>query len=415
MIADQTKNIFVLSILKKITSNFGATQWTGIAVLTAGLLLSACGGGASSGSSSPALPNNPSTGNDLPPIPTVAPTYLVAPPSGKLPFPQHAPNMTVTQYEQMRSSLWILNNFGMYQGSDDGRSSMYLHDGLDFMLPDGSPVYAVRTGVIRDISGDIIAVDDPAKPDTGWQMAHLVVDPRLKVGTQVWQGQYVGSILKGNSHTHFNYVQRSATGSWFRDTISLYPNHLFTLPDEQKPEFNSGLRYFKNASEVEINPSQGIYGKVDIVLAMRDLSPNHPANYVSRSAPAKFEIRVSDLQGQLKWQHQSQLQNIQLTPPFLGDANTAKIEANLLFKRPDLLETGSWTKKAYLWWVLTNLPDHAAPQKISARDEDLSWDTAAKNSQGGAVFPNGLYSVTIIASDQNGNVGQLQETVRINN
>ena len=74
--------------------------------------------------------------------------YLVAPPEGKLPWPQHDPAFTRQQYEQMMSGLFIINNFGLYQGGDT-RDSVYFHDGLDIVLPNGTVLYAISSGFVR--------------------------------------------------------------------------------------------------------------------------------------------------------------------------------------------------------------------------------------------------------------------------
>lgn len=376
-------------------------------------LISACGG--SGDGATNVSTNVPPMASNLPPLPSGPISYVNAPPMGKLPYPQHNPQFSSAQYEQMRKTNWVLNNFSMYQGSDDGITSMYLHDGLDFMLPDATPVYAVRTGTIRDISGDIVTVDNPSQPDTGWQMAHLVVDPRLKIGEQIFQGQYLGTILTGNAHTHFNLLRRADSGSWFRATKSMYPNDLFELTDTMPPEFNSDIRYFKNASDIPFTANEGVSGKVDIVVAMRDLSPNHPSNYGTRSAPANFEVTIADVQGKIKWRQQSDFRKLMLTPPFLGDTSSAKQEANLLFKKPNLMENGSWTQKSYLWWIVSNLPDHQTQQSITAKDEDLYWDSAMKDQFGQAIFPNNHYIIKITVIDHNGNKASIENKIRVNN
>jgi murein DD-endopeptidase MepM/ murein hydrolase activator NlpD len=321
------------------------------------------------------------------------------------------------QYTQMLNTNWILNNFSLYQGTDDGISAMYLHDGLDFMLPDGTAVYAVRTGTIRDINngGGIITVDDPAKPDTGWQMGHLDVDPRLNVNDVVRQGQYVGVVRASNEHTHFNSMRRATDGSWGSSTFSLYPNDLFDLKDELPPKFDSDLRFYQNASDTVLDKVGGVSGKVDLVVAAHDMVPNLPNNFQGRSAPAKFELSILNQQGQEVWKHQSDLRNVILTPPFLGDTNKAKQEVKLLFKVPNLVELNSWSQKQKSWWIVTNLPNHDSPRVIAETDEDMSWDTTKKDSQGNFVFPNASYVIKVIATDSNGNLSKIEESVTVKN
>ncbi len=377
--------------------------------------LSACGGGGNTSTSTSNTQSAQTNASNLPPLPTSAITYIQPPIQGKLPYPHHNPAFTANQYEQMRSTTWIMNNFSMYQGDDEGSQYMYLHDGLDFMLNDGTPVYAVKAGIVRDTSSGSITVEDDTAVGTGWQMAHLTLDPRLKPGDTLRQGQYVGVVAPQQGHTHFNYIARATSGSWYLSTFSMYPNDLFDLPDRSPPVFDSTLRFFQNASDTEIKANSGLHGKVDIVVAARDVSSNYPVNSKSRCAPALFEMTILNADNKPLWTHQSNLRKLILTPPFLGDKVVARREVELMFKKPNLMETASWTQKGYLWWNLTNLPQHLIPKTISQRDEDSYWDTQAKDANGNPIFPNGLYTIRITATDAAGNQASMQETVSVKN
>lgn len=388
-----------------------------VLISTFGLaILSACGGGDGGSSNTSSSPTQ-AVEVSLPPLPSGSISYVTPPPTGKLPYPQHNPLFSQAQYDQMVNTNWIPNNFGLYQGTDDGIQYMYLHDGLDFMLPDKTPVYAVKTGTIRDINngGGIITVDDPVNPNTGWQMAHLDVDPRFKVGDQVRQGQYVGVVRVNNAHTHFNYIRPSSTGSWSYATLEMYPNDLFDLKDNLAPKFDSDLRFYDNASDRAQSKADGVHGKVDIVVAGGDLSSNILVGIGNRSAPAKFALSILNEFGTEVWKYQSDMRNIILPPPFVGDKSIANHAVRLMFKVPNTVELNSWSQKRSLWWILTNLPDHDTPKTITVNDDDMFWDTAAKDSKGSSIFPNGNYTIQITAIDSKGNQAKMVEEIKIKN
>ncbi len=100
--------------------------------------------------------------------------YTIPPPVGKLPWPQHDPKFTRTEYDSMMDSLWIINNFGQYQGGT-ASSSVYFHDGIDVVLPNGTKIFAVDSGYVKSIidGGDyyrrlVIANTPGSAPVDGW-------------------------------------------------------------------------------------------------------------------------------------------------------------------------------------------------------------------------------------------------------
>ncbi len=54
----------------------------------------------------------------------------------------------------MMANLFIINNFGQYQGADT-KESVYFHDGLDDVLPNGTKIYAVDSGYVKSIDNRI--------------------------------------------------------------------------------------------------------------------------------------------------------------------------------------------------------------------------------------------------------------------
>src|SRR5687768_941305 len=136
-----------------------------LAALVALALSSACGG---DGGVTPDPGPGPGPGPDPAPVGIV---YRTPPPAGKLPWPHHSPEWEADQYSRVMNNLFIVNNFGLMQASPGGASA-YLHSGLDVVLPNGSPIYAVHGGtVVAEIGGNefyrTLIVEDEARRGQG--------------------------------------------------------------------------------------------------------------------------------------------------------------------------------------------------------------------------------------------------------
>jgi len=321
----------------------------------------------------------------------------------------------------MTSRTSIMNNFGLYQGRGDDSYPTYLHDGLDFMLPDGTAVFAVKGGTLRDLhfgTAACVTIEDEDLTDRGWQYAHVVPAEGLAQGQKLSQGQFIGVILAPQAHIHLTRVLHLPGKDWWSGTLSLYGNDFFELPDALAPESLGGLRYFRNASSQEI-PREAIpvlSGAVDVVAGLRDAmgNPYYPG-LAERLAPSRFELEVRDEEGTLRWTHRSDLRMLALTPPFLGDPGAARNELTLFFKTPTLLGEPSWATKGFTWWVITNLPDHATLAPITETDVELHWDTASVDDAHQPRFPNGRYTLTLTVFDASGQSVQVLDTVQVSN
>jgi murein DD-endopeptidase MepM/ murein hydrolase activator NlpD len=55
----------------------------------------------------------------------------------------------------MQRDLYFANNFGLYQGASGDAESTYLHDGLDIVMPNGTPIHAVEAGIVRYVDARV--------------------------------------------------------------------------------------------------------------------------------------------------------------------------------------------------------------------------------------------------------------------
>ena len=112
--------------------------------------------------------------NGTPTNPNPDISYTTPPPTGKLPFPQHNPSFTSNQYNNMMSQLWIINNFGLYQGSEQVIYD-YFHDGLDIVLDNGTLIYAVEAGYVRSVINSTLVIEDKDEPASAKKSAETLL------------------------------------------------------------------------------------------------------------------------------------------------------------------------------------------------------------------------------------------------
>jgi len=114
--------------------------------------------------------------------------YKATLPAGKLPYPHHNPEYSQEAYDSLVQELFIINNFGLYQ-CGDAEEDCYFHDGLDFVLPNGTPIFALEAGTVRaNIGGNsffrTLVVEDLDEPSFGWTYTHIY-NFSVQAGTEV--------------------------------------------------------------------------------------------------------------------------------------------------------------------------------------------------------------------------------------
>jgi Peptidase family M23 len=101
------------------------------------------------------------------------------------------------------------------------------HFGVDISAPDGSPVYAVRSGRVSRIDGKRVDV----RCADGRRFEYWHVEPSVRTGQRAVAGETVlGRIQKGRKHVHLTEVVGG------RYVNPLVPGHLTPYSDHTKPE-----------------------------------------------------------------------------------------------------------------------------------------------------------------------------------
>ncbi len=358
--------------------------------------------GSSIKSSSDSIKANPP--NEL------APTGAPQPPPGPAkPVAEALPWPFAGDYK----SQSIFNN---YQQATD----IYIHCGLDFIHPAGTPVNAVSEGYVAVIATNYPEWDThyffvitPKKNDnTGWCYTHL--DPKtftFKEGDHISKGQPLGSLVdfsvgkqSGVAHLHLHYVNITKNEGGKVDVHSLLdPLYFFDWKDTVAPIFKP--LYFLSAGttnqfEPDTDGTITVKGKVDILSAITDSAyPEHAGNL---GVPVVM-LSISDgkhTMQTLVLDHRGDVGNETITQPLYLTYEERKAYLN-----PD----------SFPRYQLLRVTKTDGDGKIGPEDATKCWDTTEKDSKGNPVWPNGEYSVNVYAWDIAGNRGGAGAKVKVMN
>jgi len=340
---------------------------------------------------------------------------------GKLPWPQHNPSFSKTQYDSMMTNLWIINNFGQYQGGET-KESMYFHNGLDIVLPNGTPLFAVDSGTVRAIEGtdpsySWIVIEDSDRPGYGWLYAHVYYF-KVEVGDHVPQGTYVADVnfVVGLGHVHFSRVCLEPGGSWDSsyDMYRIQPDDYFTYTDTQPPVFEGFLFYFHNNSDslFQKEVQTTIWGDVDIVIGIREEGEySQSYNREGRLCITRIEYEISG--EQISTVHKKSFDFSKLILQRLPGSEEMLVST--VYKFWHLIGTELSPYWFYSYYVITNCDGMGEFGLVDPADQNYAWNTAAKDSNGDPLFPDGEYLLTVTAYDFNGNHSSISETVHLAN
>lgn len=334
-------------------------------------------------------------------------------PAGKLPYPHHNPEYSQQSYDSLVQNLFIINNFGLYQCGDTNEEC-YFHDGLDFVLENGTPIFALEAGTIRaNIGGSpfyrTLVVEDDDEPGYAWTYTHIynfVVAP----GDKVSQGQYLAEVnFQGLDHIHLNRTRLREGGSWssFGDLINIYPDDYFTFIDITPPIIKPPFHFFPNASDSPFT-SEGIIdtisGEVDIVVSMRDAGA-YAGDFIGNSGYWGDRLAVRDISYRILKDGVEILNkpSFDFTKlEFVFHAEKWR-ETMTVYKHLNVLNLDAGNNNMFhSHYIITNARD-SLQGRIDPMDEALSWNTQELDSLGQARYPNGLYQVEVTAHDSNGN------------
>lgn len=354
------------------------------------------------------------------PEPPEPPVYRVKPPEGKLPLPQHGPSFTEEQYAAMRAGLFLINNYGVYQ-SGSSPEAMYLHDGLDLVLPNGTPVYAVEAGTVRVIqsagNGQLVLVEDADEPGRAWGYVH-VGRVGVRVGQKVAQGTALAQVqFEGLEHLHLDRLERPDGGAWsqFFGLIHHPPAGFFELPDTQPPLFEGAFRYYVNGGD-EALPADALRGEVDLVVGLRDPGEhNHDrTGFGDRHAVARLEYELAR-----EGEPPRSFPSFDFSRLLIARDPTKEREAEqaqTMFRYYPSIQPGTaWWQRPFSFYTLTNAPLDGRTRPLRRADAAGSWRTAALNERGERLFPDGEYTLTVRTWDSAGNRAERSETVKVQN
>jgi hypothetical protein len=357
--------------------------------------------------------------------------YVVTLPGGKLPWPHHRPDMTQSEYDDLLKNLWIINNFGQYQASED-RSLVYFHDGLDIVLDNGTKIYAIESGFVKDIYYEtsgygyiVIGDSEGDQPGNAWMYVH-VTNFQFLVGDRVNQGDYIADIyFEGLDHVHFGKIFVE-DGRWddYYNWNSVHPDRYFIYEDTRPPVIKVPFYYFKNNSDrlfrsAETGTPPIVRGEVDIVVGLRDpgeSAHSRESGFGDRLCVARIEYEISG----------------ETTPPvykksfdFTGmilnnGGESSKERTFTLFKHYTLFHPqigNDFWDKTFSYYIITNAPGPAAGelQEIDIAYRHLAWNTAEPDESGNPRFPDGPYIITVIVYDAVGNSSSASDAVLVEN
>ena len=305
--------------------------------------------------------------------------------------------------------------FNNYQTMTD----QYIHCGLDFIHPAGTPVMAVGPGYVSAIwshephTGDFFIVTPKKGGDRGWCYTHM--DPKtftFKEGDFIKEGQELGSLVKfsvngkpGMDHLHLHYVSftKNASGQVIPHAL-LDPLYFFDWKDTEAPALlplwfvtEGTTRQF----EADSSGVMTVNGKVDILAAITDSAFPGQKSYLG--VPVVM-LSISD------GTHTMQ----KLVLDHRGDVGDEKQVKPLYLTRAEsraLTNPDSY----FPYYQVLRVTKTDGDGKITPGDAKECWDTTALNKAGKPLWPNGQYSVNVYAWDLAGNQGVAGAIVQVRN
>lgn len=369
--------------------------------------------------------------------PRSPPAYRVEPPEGRLPWPQHDPGWEQARYDSMLADLWVINNFGQYQGSSE-RSSLYLHNALDIVLPNGTPVRAVAPGrVVAEFGRSeffrTLIVEDEDQPGYGWGYTHIN-HFRVWPGDDVHRGTVLGLVhFHGLPHVHLSRFKLEPGAVWggLAGLLAMHPDTFFVFTDTEPPVFEGrGFRYVRHGTDsafiaAEPGGTVTISGDVDVVVGLRDpgqwtreyLPGWGPDGFGNRHSVTRIEYEIAGPAGV----HVSAVA-IDLMATLLPAVSSRQVGLTLALYQhyesvdPPAPSPGHHNAR-FAYYVITN-SDGLEPEPgtvLDPADRGHAWRTGASDESGRPLFPNGEYVITVTAYDSRGNASSRSEAVLVEN
>ncbi len=353
-------------------------------------------------------------------------SYNALVPEGKVPLPHHNPTINQDDADQLTEDLFIINNYGLYQGAEEDESC-YFHNALDIILPNATPIFAVEDGIVRaNIGGDqyyrTLVIEDLDDISEAWSYTHIF-DIAVSPGEIVEKGQFLGVVnFKGLEHIHIGRMKIRNGGSWtnFQDHIYTFPDDFFTLKDTMKPFIKTPFHFFQNHENSPIDNSETvdtIQGQVDIVVSMRDAGQYSGDVLTGSSEYWGDRLAIRNVYYNIVKDGLviDQIESFDFRKIELESSPTAWKTTLTAYKHRRILDSDPNNYNMfYSHYVLTHIRPNFEGS-IQPEDENLAWDTQQLNDDGTAAYPNGLYEIEVHAFDTNGNEAVQSDLVYIKN
>lgn len=133
------------------------------------------------------------------------------------------------------------------------------HQGIDISAPDGTPIYAVRSGVVRIVTRDWIEVDS----DGGVAFQYWHINSAVHVGDHVQaQTDVLGHIMRASKHVHLTELSDG------KAVNPLSPGHLGPYADTTTPRIGE-ISFRAGDTGPELLPEY-LHGRVEMVVSATD-------------------------------------------------------------------------------------------------------------------------------------------------
>ncbi len=282
----------------------------------------------------------------------------------------------ITPFDQQHAVRANLND-PRFSGSKDidTADSQAFHFGIDISADDGTPVYAIEPGEVHVSGGQSISIVSADKMLDYWHIDYTGI---VSNGDKVKQHQLIGHVATSWGHVHLAESHRGPDGKVYY-VNPLRAGALTPYKDNTAPAVSS-LSIIK--ADGTLDGTTNITNTVDLVVNAYDTPPIKPPKPWDNAilSPATISWSVSDAQG-----------NTVMDTKMAEDFGKVMCSADILDQiyATGTIQNSTTAAGNYNYYLIKN------------------WDTTK--------MPNGVYSVSVTATDTGGNKTTKIFSVKVNN